>query len=156
MKSLLLRNHLLIAVLLPMMAAAAAAQNSTPAQVCAACIRHNLDYLAGPELHGRGSGTEDEHRAAHYIAEQLKSYGLTPAAENGEYIQTATISSRKVTGAPTLSYEQQGKAITLTQGRGFALVTTPAQPDVPAPLQKLDLNLASASPTSVKAGLRCS
>jgi hypothetical protein len=72
-------------------------------QLCAACVRSNLDYLAGPSLHGRGSGTEDEHQAARFIAHKLKQYGLAPAAEDGRYIQTATVRSRKVTTAPAVS-----------------------------------------------------
>ena len=65
---------------------------TSDSSVCAECIRKNLDYLAGPELHGRGSGTTDEFHAAEYIARQLKSYGLTPGAD-GYYIQTGTIQS---------------------------------------------------------------
>ncbi len=72
------------------------AQQAPAPELCAACIRTNLDYLAGPELHGRGSGTADEYRAAQYIARQLKNYGLAPAAKNGQYIQTAIIKSRSV------------------------------------------------------------
>lgn len=153
MRFLVSRNKPLIAGLLALIAVTASAQAAKHVDVCVECIRRNLDYLAGPELHGRGSGTTDEYHAAQYIAGQLKQYGLAPAAENGAYIQTATISSRKVTGTPTLSYAQQGNPITLTQGKEFALITTPAQPEVSAPLQKLDLNDASASPASVKPGV---
>jgi hypothetical protein len=151
------RNGLLTAALLAILTITAATQNGTkPTRVCPDCIRHNLEYLAGPELHGRGSGTEDEHRAAQYIAEQLKSYGLKPAAENGEYIQTANISTRNVTGTPALTFNRvtggSAQQVSFSQGKEFALVTAPAEPDVSAPLQKLDLNDASASPASVKSG----
>lgn len=91
------RKSLTLALLLSL-ALATDAQNSntgTPA-VCAACIRSNLEYLAGPALHGRGSGTIDEYHAAKYIAGKLKQYGLAPAAGNGDYIQTATIESPTV------------------------------------------------------------
>jgi len=74
-----------------------------PPQLCTACVRSNLDYLAGPVLHGRGSGTEDEHLAARFIARKLKEYGLAPAAEDEHYIQTATVQSREVTTAPAAS-----------------------------------------------------
>ena len=60
---------------------------ATPA-LCASCVQSNLTYLAGPELHGRGSGTEDEHHAAQFIADKLKLYGLTPAAGDGQFIQS--------------------------------------------------------------------
>ncbi len=127
-----------------------AADSSTPA-VCPECIKKNLDYLAGPDLHGRGSGTEDEHHAAQYIADQLKSYGVKPAAENGEYIQAASIKARHVTGTPALTYEQQGKPVTLTQGKELALIFA-SQPDVAAPLQKLDLADITDTAAAVKPG----
>ena len=70
-----------------------ATTSSTPA-VCVSCVRQNLDYLAGPELHGRGSGTMDEYHAAQYIVRKLKEYGLAAAAPAGQYIQTASLELR--------------------------------------------------------------
>ncbi len=63
------------------------------AAFCATCVRDNLTYLAGPALQGRGSGTEDEHHAARYIAEKLKAYGLAPAAGGAAFIQAVTVRS---------------------------------------------------------------
>ena len=83
-------------------------ESTTPA-LCASCVRENLTYLAGPALHGRGSGTEDEHHAAQFIADKLKLYGLAPAAGDGQFIQTATIRSREVIGNPTLTVECEGQ-----------------------------------------------
>lgn len=128
----------------------AADKTSTP-KVCADCIQKNLDYLAGPDLHGRGSGTEDEYRAAQYIAAQLKSYGLKPAAEDKKYIQVASINTRKVTGTPVITFDKGTQAVTLTQGKELAFLSV-TQPDMTAPLQKLDLSDPSVSPASVKAG----
>ena len=31
-------------------------ETATLPALCAACVKSNLSYLAGPELHGRGSG----------------------------------------------------------------------------------------------------
>jgi hypothetical protein len=56
-------------------------------KVCAACVRADLNFLASDELHGRGSGTRDEHLAALYAASLFQSFGLEPAGENGSYIQ---------------------------------------------------------------------
>ena len=124
-------------------------------EFCAECVRDNLTYLAGPALHGRGSGTADEHHAAEFIAGKLKQYGLLPAAEDGEYIQTVTIQSRKVIGSPTLSLDgsergKQGAAI-WTHGKGVAFLALP-QPDTTGGLQKLDLNDARVTPAAVKEG----
>jgi aminopeptidase YwaD len=137
----------LLTILLLTLSLNAATDSTTPTPVCAPCIKKNLGYLAGPELHGRGSGTEDEHHAAQYIADQLKSYGLKPAAENGEYIQTGILTTRNVTGTPTVT----AKNLTLTQGKEVAIFQA-SQPDVSAPLQKLDLNDPSVTPASVKSG----
>ena len=149
MKLPYLRAQLCLVLSLPLLLTAAD-KPSTPA-VCADCIRKNLDYLAGPDLHGRGSGTEDEHRAAEYIAAQLKSYGLKPAAGKRQYIQVGAINSRSVTGTPIISFGTDSQAVTLTQGKELALLSA-TQPDVTAPLQKLDLSDPSVSPASVKAG----
>jgi hypothetical protein len=60
-------------------------------KVCAACVRAELGFLASDELHGRGSGTRDEHLAALYAASLFQSFGLEPAGENGGYIQRAPL-----------------------------------------------------------------
>src|SRR5271168_1483601 len=60
-------------------------------RICAACVRADLGFLASDELHGRGSGTRDEHLAALYTASLFQSFGLEPAGENGGYIQRAPL-----------------------------------------------------------------
>jgi len=64
-----------------------------PDQICAACVRADLGFLASDELHGRGSGTRDEHLAALYAASLFQSFGLEAAGENGSYIQRAPLPS---------------------------------------------------------------
>ena len=117
--------------------------------------RATLAYLAGPALHGRGSGTEDEHHAAQFIAGKLKLYGLTPAAENGEFIQTATLRSREVIGNPTLTIETprdgNAKPLVLTHGKQI-VISGLSEPEVTAPLQKLDLNDEKTSAADVTRG----
>jgi hypothetical protein len=130
------------------------APSTTP--VCASCVRNNLTYLAGPALHGRGSGTEDEHHAAQFIAARLKLYGLTPGAGGDEqFIQTGTLRSRDVIGNPTLTVESKesaaGKPLVLTHGQQIVM-TDLLKPEVTAPLQKLDLSDEKASATDVTSG----
>jgi hypothetical protein len=52
--------------------------------ICAACVHADLGFLASDELHGRGSGTRDEHLAALYAASLFRSFGLEPAASGTE------------------------------------------------------------------------
>jgi Peptidase family M28 len=117
-------------------------ESETTPEFCPSCVRNNLSYLAGPALHGRGSGTEDEHHAAQFIAGKLKDYGLAPAAGDGQYIQTAILRSREVIGNPTLTVaasDSGAKAVVLTHGKQIALSGLAGVP-LSAPLQKLDLS----------------
>jgi hypothetical protein len=128
-------------------------QATTASSECAPCVRKDLEYLAGPSLRGRGSGTEDEHRAAQFIAARLRSHGLAPAAEDGRYIQVATIRSRRVTAPPTLSFEEPGTGpshpITWTHNKEI-VVQSLGQPEIVGPLQKLDLSDPTETPALVK------
>jgi aminopeptidase YwaD len=147
----------LLCVALSLIPASLWSQSSQPAPplVCAECIRKDLEYLAGPELHGRGSGTVDEENAAEYIARQLKAYGLAPAAGGTYYVQTATIKTRKVTSPPLLTFDRNSGAatehVTWTQGKELAMFSL-WEPDLSGPLQKVDLTAPQASPAAVKPG----
>jgi Peptidase family M28 len=118
-------------------------------------VRSNLSYLAGPALHGRGSGTEDEHTAAEFIAATLNLYGLKPAAGDGKYIQTGTLRSRDVTGNPTLTVETKGedapKSLVLTHGNQMVLADL-SQAHLAALLQKIDLNHVGPATSEVVKG----
>ena len=131
-------------------------QSATIPALCASCVQSNLNYLAGPALHGRGSGTEDEHRAAEFIAGKLKTYGLAPAAGDGQFIQTGALRSREVVGNPTLTVDSKDsgglKTVILTHGKQIVM-TGLSQPKVTAaPLQKIDLNDQKTLPVDVASG----
>ena len=115
-----------------------------------------MTYLAGPALHGRGSGTEDEHKAAEFIADKLKAYGLQPAAGDSQYIQTATLRSREVVGSPTLTFETKSKGganfLVLTHGKQIVIAGL-SRAELTARLQKIDLNDEAASATNASADL---
>ena len=59
--------------------------------ICIACVHADMDFLASDELHGRGSGTRDEHLTATFAASLFESFGLEPAGENGSYLQHAPL-----------------------------------------------------------------
>jgi hypothetical protein len=118
-------------------------------------VQSNLSYLAGPELHGRGSGTEDEHHAAQFIAGKLKLYGLAPAAGDGQFIQTGTVRSREIVGNPTLTVESKRdgstKPLVLTHGKQIVM-TGLSESAMSATLQKLDLSDEKVSLADVTSG----
>jgi hypothetical protein len=51
-----------------------------------------LNYLAGPECAGRGSGQPGFQKAADYVAARFKEFGLKPVGDNGTYFQNVTFS----------------------------------------------------------------
>jgi Peptidase family M28 len=53
-------------------------------------IRSEMDSLAGDAMQGRGSGTQDELRAAQYLADQLRAMGITPGGDKGTFIQNVS------------------------------------------------------------------
>lgn len=48
-------------------------------------VKQHIGFLASDDLKGRGTATEDEIKAANYIAEQFKQIGLTPF--NNSYLK---------------------------------------------------------------------
>jgi len=54
-------------------------------------VRADMNFLAGDELHGRGSATRDEHIAALFAASQFQALGLEPGGDNGSYIQRSQL-----------------------------------------------------------------
>jgi len=46
-----------------------------------------IKYLSSDELRGRGNGTPELDKAAHYIADDFRADGLTPAGDEGGYLQ---------------------------------------------------------------------
>lgn len=56
-------------------------------------VHADMAFLAADELHGRGSGTRDEHIAALFAAAQFQALGLAPGGDHGSFLQTATLPS---------------------------------------------------------------
>ncbi|MEK9136989.1 MAG: PA domain-containing protein, partial [Bacteroidota bacterium] len=80
------RTTILLLLFLLFAVFASVGHSQTPA-ITADELRAHIKYLASDELEGRGSGTEGNRKAAAYIADQMKQYGLKPAGDNGTYLQ---------------------------------------------------------------------
>jgi Zn-dependent M28 family amino/carboxypeptidase len=50
-------------------------------------IRATVKYLSDDSLEGRGTGQKGGDKAADWLSEQFKAYGLQPAGDNGSYFQ---------------------------------------------------------------------
>jgi aminopeptidase YwaD len=61
-------------------------QNQNNPQITASEIQDHINFLASDELKGRFTGTPEADKAAQYIADEFKQYGLQPLV-NGSYFQ---------------------------------------------------------------------
>ena len=100
-----LRGHILSALitamllsnsaLIPQTTSAASGSDEAVGQAWWAHIR----YLADDSMKGRLTGSAEYLKAAAYVADKFKSYGLKPAGENGTYYQTVHFDVQRVIAA---------------------------------------------------------
>ncbi len=82
-----LLQHFLIINLLMIIGCSHEVQQYSSPDVTQREILQHIKYLSSDELRGRKTGEEGNRKAAEYIAEQFRSYGLTAIGENGSYFQ---------------------------------------------------------------------
>jgi len=100
------RIHCIAALLAAaLLASGARAQTKDPG-ITVDELRTQVRYLASDELQGRASGTEGNRKAAVYIADELRRYGIAPAGSTGDYFQPFQfVSAVKLGPVNTLSIE---------------------------------------------------
>ena len=54
-------------------------------------LREHVGVLASPDLQGRGLGSPGLDKAAQYVADRFKAYGLMPGGDGGSYFQRFTV-----------------------------------------------------------------
>jgi peptide/nickel transport system permease protein len=73
----------------------------------------DIQYLAGPELNGRLSGTADLNTVANYVADRFKEFGLQPAGEANTYFQGINRSYRDLTAVKLSFKDPTGRPVTV-------------------------------------------
>ena len=73
-------------VLAAVVLASWSAQGAADEQAVERYMSH-VEYLASPEMRGRGAGMPELDQAADYIARVLKDQGVAPAGQGGTYLQ---------------------------------------------------------------------
>lgn len=92
-------------------------------KVCADCVKANMETLAGDAMRGRACGTEDEHAAARFVADRLKSYGVQGASAGGAHLQRVDYQVPTYAARPSLSVGGRS----FEQGDGVILMSPPPQ-----------------------------
>jgi hypothetical protein len=79
----------------------------------------HVKFLAAPELEGRGAGTAGLEKAARYIADQFRAFGLIPPA-GGDYLQPFPVTTNARLGnGNKLSYRLGDQERDLKAGEDF-------------------------------------
>lgn len=102
---------------------------------CAACIKADMERLAGDALRGRACGTDDETAAALYIADKLKRSGVTPAFGPDLYLQPVTLQTPTWAAPATLELTSGASRVSMVQGRDMVAMEPP--PSLRAPFVRL-------------------
>ena len=114
-----------IAVLLLSSFLPVAAQTAAPARSTADLIREGLTVqmikdgtiaLSAPEMEGRGTGQPGGEKAANWIAEKFKAYGLKPLGDKGSYLQKINFTETVADPATSLTVGDKS----LAYGTDFA------------------------------------
>jgi len=113
------------------------ALTQNPAPVQEKNVRAHEEFLASDAMNGRGSMTDDERRAAVYIGEQFKKFGVDPAGDKDTkgvtgYVQTVPLTRQSFAAAPTLTAGDK----TFTHAKDMAVLRIGAA-KVTGTLQKL-------------------
>jgi hypothetical protein len=101
------------------LAAGQASIGSTAASISEERISEHIKFLASDELRGRRAGTPDADRAANYIADEFKKYGLTPASPSGFLEGFSFVSGVKLGAANYLRVKAAGTDLTLGVGAEY-------------------------------------
>src|SRR5438046_1926891 len=88
----------------------------------------HVQYLADDSVHGRLTGSEDYLKAAVYVVDKFKSYGLQPAGLNGGFYQPVKFDVQRVLAdKSSMSLVVDGKAEPLLLGTDAILGARAAQ-----------------------------
>ena len=88
----------------------------------------HVQYLADPSMNGRLTGSEEYLKAAAYVVDQFKSFGLTPAGVDGTYYQPVHFDVQRVIASKSsMSLVVDGKVTPLVLGEDAILGSRSAQ-----------------------------
>jgi len=81
-------------------------------------LREWLSYIASDELQGRAVFSAGFGLAAGYIADHLRSWGVKPGGDLGQYLQMVRVLGVKTTSHSTVTVEINGESKTFADGSG--------------------------------------
>jgi hypothetical protein len=94
-------------------------------------VKKWLQYLAGPECQGRGTGQPGFQKAADFVAARFKEWGLKPIGDGGSYFQSILFTRSK--GDPAASsVTVEGTDVKVSGERSLGFINLSADADLSA------------------------
>jgi hypothetical protein len=126
-------------------AVAPAGPNAAAAGITAAGIHRQIAFLASDEMRGRDTPSPELDRAAEYIEQEFRSFGLQPGGEQGGFEQRYALQRRALaTESARLSLVGTGGSVELVHGTDFAAFAGVPN-EVRAPVAMLSGSIESAT-----------
>src|SRR5712691_7089206 len=101
-----------------LVAAIGSAASGGPSSIRSQDLREWLTYIASDELQGRAVFSAGIGLAAAYIEDHLRAWGVKPAGDRGQYLQTVKVLGVKTTSHSTVTVEVNGESKVFADGAG--------------------------------------
>src|SRR5262249_54264078 len=95
------------------------AASGGPASITSQELREWLSYIASDELEGRAVFTEGFGLAGAFVVDHLRAWGVKPAGDQGQYLQTVPVLGVKSTSHATITVTVGGESKTFADGEGI-------------------------------------
>lgn len=115
-------------------------------RVSAERVVKHARVLADDSLQGRGTGSRGERLAAAYIEQEVRDAGLSPAGENGGYLQAIPLHGSIPLDDSRLHIVADGGAYNLSLRTDYLLYKTGAQTFIPQPLRMVFVGYGIVAP----------
>lgn len=113
------------------------AQTSQPIakkSISADDIKQHTTILASDDMQGRSTGSQGAEKAAEYISNKFKEYGLVDISPNGNFYQFIPMHGSKTTSKSELKIFSDGFSATLHYCEDYVLYKTGEQTFLPRPI----------------------
>ncbi len=106
------------------------AAEATANRLSEAALRGHIRFLADDLLEGRGPGSRGDALAQLYIATQLESWGIQPAAADGTWYQSVPLVGVTTIPPATIDFRKSGRTLTLKHHDEMMVVSGKPEPSV--------------------------
>ena len=119
------------------------AQTSNSKSIKQNNVRAHMEFLASDAMQGRGSGTKFELLTGHYLASQMKQFGIAPAGDKDStgkqsFIQAVNMSRNSFAEPPKMSSFSRGKNASFIHGKEMVILRLSAE-KIKGELQKVSI-----------------